>query len=580
MKVLLVVVSLAIACSSSARHHGSDRPAVPRTRGTITLSIVGTNDLHGALERLPLLAGYIHNLRDTRETEGGGVVLIDAGDMFQGTLESNLSEGEHVVRAYNQIGYSAVALGNHEFDYGPAGPAPIAASAEDDPRGALKARAQQATFPMLTSNIDDEATGRRIKWPNMPASILIEVAGINVGIIGATTEATPHTTMPANFVGLQMAPAATRIVDEAKALRAKGAQVIVVTAHIGSSCKSFDDPNDLTSCNHEDELFKLIGDLPRGIVDVIIAGHTHAGIAHRINDIAVIESFSSGRAFGRIDLRISPNGHVSGVNIHKPQSICEGEKEGNPIPIAACTPSAYEHKPVVADPEVQAIVDDALRRAGTRRGEKLGVTLVDTVPKAYGSESAVGNLFTDLMRTARPEAHVAVTNGGGLRADLPAGELTYGQLFEAMPFDNRFALVDVTGADLRKLVSSNLQRGGGILSWSGLSAKARCKGGKLEVAIKIGGKPLVESARYKLVTSDFLASGGDGLIGRMKLPEGSIKLTGTVIRDAIADVLRKTKGSIDPAKLYSPATKRLDYEGKRPVECAAAKPAGNQETPE
>jgi 5'-nucleotidase len=177
---------------------------------------------------------------------------------------------------------------------------------------------------------------------------------------------------------------------------------------------------------------------------------------------------------------------------------------------------------------------------------------------------------------------VALTNGGGLRADMPGGDLTYGQLYEAMPFDNRFAIVELKGSHLRSLASTNLQRGGGILSWSGLTVKARCKSGKLEATIIVGGKPLDDAKSYKLVTSDFLASGGDGLVGRLKLPDGAIKVTDVIIRDAIADILRKKKGSVDPAKLFSPASKRLDYEGKRPVECAPKTKTGptDQEPPE
>ena len=118
---------------------------------------------------------------------------------------------------------------------------------------------------------------------------------------------------------------------------------------------------------------------------------------------------------------------------------------------------------------------------------------------------------------------------------------------------------------LRKLVSTNLQRGGAILSWGGLTAKARCKAGELDLQIKVGGKPLVETATYKLVTSDFLASGGDGLIGRLKLPEGSVKMTDVIIRDAIADVLRKKQGARSIRRqLFSADVKRMDYEGSRP----------------
>jgi 2',3'-cyclic-nucleotide 2'-phosphodiesterase (5'-nucleotidase family) len=98
----------------------------------------------------------------------------------------------------------------------------------------------------------------------------------------------------------------------------------------------------------------------------------------------------------------------------------------------------------------------------------------------------------------------------------------------------------------------------------------------------VQGKPLDEAKGYKVVTSDFLASGGDGLIGRLKLGPNAIKVTDVIIRDAIADYLRKQKGSVDPAKLFSPAKRRLDYEGDRPVSCAPKTPTKptDQEPPE
>ena len=584
MRSVWVALSLALACSqppSKRPERGPQPPPQPKA-GALTISIIGTNDLHGALERLPLFAGYMENLRAARAADGGAVVLLDGGDMFQGTLESNINEGADVVRAYNEIGYTAAAVGNHEFDFGPEGPKATPSSIEDDARGALKARASEAKFPMLVANISDVESGARIKWLNMPASTIVEVSGIKIGIVGASTESTPFTTMPANFAGLVMKPPSViAITDEARALRERGAQLIVVTAHIGTKCKSLDQPNDPSSCERNEELYKLIDDLPKNTVDVIVGGHTHAAIAHRIKDIAVIESYSSGRAFGRVDLRVSPDGHVTSVKIHKPRMLCEGEGDGNPIPVAQCTTGDYEGKPVAAVPAVQAIVDASLAKAEVRRKEKLGITLTGTISKSYGTESAEGNWFTDLMLAASPGTDVAVTNGGGLRADMPSGALTYGQLFEAMPFDNRFAIVDLKGSHLRKLVSSNLQRGGAILSWGGLSAKARCKAGKLDLEIKVAGKALGEATSYKLVTSDFLASGGDGLIGRLKLPDGAITITDVIIRDALADLLRKRKGTIEPAKLYSANVKRMDYEGTRPVECAPKQTTPTeQEVPE
>ncbi|HWU87439.1 MAG TPA: bifunctional UDP-sugar hydrolase/5'-nucleotidase [Kofleriaceae bacterium] len=574
-----LALAVLAACSVAPQPAPSSRPAAQPTQaprlkpGAVTLTIIGTNDLHGALERLPLFAGFVANVRAARAADGGGVLLVDAGDMFQGTLESNLAEGADVVRAYNQLGYAAAAIGNHEFDFGPVGPRVTPASAEDDSRGALKARAAEARFPFVSANLLDRDTGARIRWPNMPASAMVEVAGVKVGIIGASTESTPYTTMPVNFEGLTIAPAGPAIAEEARRLRGAGAQVIVVTAHLGSKCKDLEHPDDPSSCDRSEELFKVIGDLPKGTVDVFVAGHTHAAMAHRISDIAVIESYSSGRAFGRVDLRLAPDGHVTGEKIHQPQVMC-GELDKPVPPPAACQPGDYEGRPVVPDPAVQQIVDSALARAAVRRSEKLGVTLAKRITKSYGTESAEGNWFCDLMLAARPDAQVAVTNGGGLRADLPAGELEYGQLFEAIPFDNRFAIVELTGADLRKLVSTNLQRGGAILSWGNLAAKARCKDDRLDVAITVGGRPLSDAATYKMATSDFLASGGDGLLGRLKLPDGAIKVTDVIIRDAMADVLRQRKGTIDPDKLYAPSVRRLDYEGARPVECGAPPKAG------
>lgn len=570
--------------------HGHQAPPPGRE---VTLSIVGTNDLHGALERLPVLAGFVANLRAARAADGGGVVLVDGGDMFQGTLESNLGEGTDVVRAYNYLGYAGAAVGNHEFDYGPEGPAVTVTGPAEDPRGALKARAREAKFPFLAANIVDNQTGSRILWPNMPGSTVVEVAGIKVGLIGASTESTPYTTMPANFAGLRISPPAHAIAEQAVALRAEGARVIVAAAHIGSSCKDLDHPDDDSSCDKTEELFRLLHDLPKATVDVIVAGHTHAGIAHRLDGVAVIESFSSGRAFGRVDLRIDPTGKLVGVHIDKPHALCQLDGHGKPAPVEACEPGDYEGKPVVPDPEVQKIVDAAVARAGERRQEKLGVVLADMVRRAWAVESPEGNLFCDLMLEARPEAQVSLTNGGGLRADLPAGPLTYGALFQAIPFDNRFAIIDVTGKDLRALVTSNLVISNvsrGILSWGGLTAKARCKAGKLDVQIQVRGKPLNDNARYKLATSDFLASGGDGVIGQLKLPKGAIRMTDTIIRDALADVLRGWKATpratIDPARLYSARKPRLDYEGKRPIQCGAPQGAAtapgsaDQEQPE
>jgi 2',3'-cyclic-nucleotide 2'-phosphodiesterase (5'-nucleotidase family) len=560
MKAALVLAAFGAGCAP-AEPPVAPPPAPAVTR---TITIIGTNDLHGALERLPLFGGFVANVRAARAADDGGVVLVDGGDLFQGTLESNIGEGADVVRAYNELGYTASAVGNHEFDFGPVGP-DVTAKPGQDRRGALKARAREAKFPFVVSNIIDESTGKRVDWPNMPASTLVQVAGVSIGIVGASTEATPTTTMPANFVGLAMAPSTVQaIADEARALRAKGAQIVILASHFGSDCRDNHEPDDLSTCDTRDELFRVLDAMPKGLLDVVVAGHTHAPVAKRIDGVAVIESMSSGRAFGRVDVRVT-NGHVDEVRIHPPELICPLDAEHNAVPVATCHPPDYEGRAVEADAALQKIADESIARAGTRRAEQLGLTLATPMTRAYRTESAEGDWFTDLMLAAQPRAQVALTNGGGLRADIPAGPLTYGELFTAMPFDNRFALLTVRGSQLRSLVTANLSSDAGIFSWGGLTVRASCKNGALDIAIKIAGKPLVDDLPYTIVTSDFIASGGDGVMARLQLPSDAIELTDVIIRDAMADVLRAHTGTLDPQSHY--AGKRLDYPGVRPVKC-------------
>jgi 2',3'-cyclic-nucleotide 2'-phosphodiesterase (5'-nucleotidase family) len=539
---------------------GATRPA------RVTLSLVGTNDLHGHIEMLPRLGGYLANLRQARARDGGGVVLVDAGDMFQGTLESNLGEGAAVVRAYNLLGYDAVAVGNHEFDYGPVGPAPTLRAPADDPRGALKARAAEARFPFLDANLAETSSGAPPSWPNVRPTTIIQVAGVNVGIIGMTTMATPRTTLAANFAGLTVKPLAPTVVAAAQELRRAGATVVIVVAHAGGSCSRFDPPDDLASCEPGSEIFALARALSAharnaaATVDAIVAGHTHAGIAHRVAGIPIIESYANGHAFGRIDLVVDrTRGTVVDARILRPQAIPAPR-----LPFAG----TYEGAPLAPDAAVEAALAPAHAAARAKRDEKLAIDIVRPITRAYRTESPLGNLFADLMRAAR-RADVALTNGGALREDLPAGALTYGQLHEAMPFDNGFATIPVTGAELARAVASNLARDNGILSLSGVRVRASCQRGSLDVALaRPDGTPIGPRDKLTLVTSDFLATGGDGLFSD-EVRARAVLDRGPPIRDAMAAELRGRKAPLRPDDLYDPGQPRIDYPGRRPVRCGA-----------
>ena len=535
----------------------------------MTLIVVGTADLHGHIEMLPYLGGYLANLRAARGADA--VILLDGGDLFQGTLESNLDEGASVVEAYTHLGYTAAAIGNHEFDFGPAGQASVPEKPGDDPRGALKARAAASRFPFLAANLVESPAGGRVAWPNVVPSILIERAGIRVGIVGVTTESTPRTTASRNFAGLAVTPLAPAIAAEAAELRRRGARIVLVAAHAGGKCRELDDPTEVHSCALDEEIFQVARALPPGAVDVIVAGHTHSGVAHEVAGTAVIESFANGVAFGRVDLVVDPGRGLVSRRIHRPRFVCgrRGRDDGDGGS-ASCSPGSYEGRPVVPDRDLAALVARRMAAARELRESPLGVVVDSPVRRAHGEESALGNLFADLMREARPDADVAITNGGGLRADLPAGRLTYGTLYEAIPFDNRFARVQLSGAELAHVIAANLERRSGILSLSGLRVTARCRGGALEVSLRRerDGTRVGARDRLVMVTNDFLASGGDDMLAGLDLPSDAIRFEdGATIRDAIAGVLRARGGHLRGDDLRDPRAPRIALPGPRPVRC-------------
>ena len=366
--VAAAVLCVAGALVSAARPAGNAAP-------TLILSIVGTSDLHGYfMERanrggLGLFAGFVNNLRAARAADRGGVLLLDAGDTFQGGVESDLSEGAVVIDAYNALGYAALAVGNHEFDFGAADKPGARQDPRSDMRSALKARAAQAHFPFLAANLLDETTGRRVDWPNVRASTVVEAAGLRVGLIGVMTIGALRATLPLNVRGLRMAPLTETITAEARTLRQAGAQLVIVSAHAGGGCERFDNPLDLSTCDDAAEIFDVAREVPKGLIDAIVAGHTHAGLAHEVNGVPIVQSYWGGRAFGRIDLTVDrASGHVVSAKPFAPREICEAQDPltlscDAPAGSAAPLPRAmYEGRPVLEDAGILQAMHPALAR--------------------------------------------------------------------------------------------------------------------------------------------------------------------------------------------------------------------------
>lgn len=558
-----LLVAMAFGCVSAPR----PTPAPPRR---VTLSLVGTSDLHGRLATLPWLGGHVANLRAARARDGA-VLLVDAGDMFQGTMESNLNEGAAVIRAYNALGYDAAAVGNHEFDYGPVGEVPAARMGDADPQGALRARAREARFPLLTANLVAADSGAPLPWDNVRARVTVTAAGVRVGILGLSTESTVRGTGSGNTRGVALRPLAEALRSQAEALRAEGVAAVIAVAHAGGHCERFENPADLSSCDAEQEIFRTLRAVPPGTVDVVVAGHTHQGVAHEVNGAAVIESFANGRAFGRVDLTVdTATNRVVARRIHHPREVCgEASRGRDDVDLDACAPGPYEGAAVRPDAALQAVIAPDLEVARAARARPVGVRVELAVRNGYRDEAPLPNLVADLLRAAIPDAEVALMNAGGVRVDLPAGPLDEGALYAVLPFDNRAVRVRMRASALRAVLARNALGRSGTLAISGMRAAIACAGSAPEVTLhRDDDRGVRDDEVLTVATNDYLARGA--LAAHLAEPVSDETVDASPqLRDAVRAPL-VALGVIrgDDRRWFDPERPRMPMAGPRPLRCA------------
>ncbi|MFY2559280.1 bifunctional metallophosphatase/5'-nucleotidase [Corallococcus terminator] len=580
---LLALVTCAAACAGTQ----PSAPVATPPDSPVRITLVGLNDFHGQVEphrtRLAdgrvveeggaaTLAAYVARLR---EDNPGGVLLLDGGDLFQGTLASNLTEGAIVVDVYNHLGFTAAAIGNHEFDYGPVGPAPMASGSGEDPLGALKARVKQARFPLLSANLRDAATGKSPAWLGNDGTHIVVVKGLRVGVLGLTTESTPSVTNPANVGSLRFAPLASSALEASRSLRERGADVVVAVAHAGGGCVDLRNPRDTSSCDKGDaEIVDMLAALPQGTLDAVVAGHTHQTMGHFFHGVPIIETTGQARSLGVVELFVDPVRRRVDPSLTRIQAaipLCtqvdavHGDCDGRRLRERAevkLAPSVFLGTAMQPDAEVTRLLAPTLAKVDEDQRRASGVSCASPLARGFTEEGALGNLIADALREAAG-ADAAVMNPGGIRADLPGGTLSFGHVYQALPFDNTVAVLTLTGAELRHLLelAHGVERGA-VFAVSGLELTlARCPGpGRLQGVTLEGGKPILPERRYRVAVPDFLARGGDGVDGVTRpLPPERAELSpfrGMDLREALI-AYGRSHGGVLP----TPALGRVRYSG-------------------
>ena len=461
-----------------------------------TVRVLETTDFHGALlpgakERRSgrpwggsaVLAAWIARLRAENPE---GTVLVDGGDSFQGTMISNLQYGRPVVEEMNALGYSAMAVGNHDFDW----------SADT-----LERRAGEMRFAALGANMIERGSGKMPRW--VRSDTLLVRRGVRVGLFGMCYVGTPRVTLATNVAHLRFeddSATAARLVPVLR--RRWRPQVLVEIGHTPAEI---------------DSLRRAAGDLARlarGVpgVDLWMGGHSHNYVLDQIGGATVMIPGSQGQAVGVCDLTVDP-------------------VRGRVVERRARLVNTYADE-VTPDPDMAARVAGWNAWVAALAATPVGRNARALTRGGRGGESLLGNLVTDAMRAAS-KADLAFTNGGGLRADLPEGPITKGTVYEVMPFDNTIVLVPLTGAEVRSMLEDGLARGRVALQ-SGV--RFRCDLSRPErqrlVSITMAdGTPLDEARTYSVAVNNFMAAGGDDYDTLLRAHDKTE--TETLVRDAL-----------------------------------------------
>lgn len=442
----------------------------------ITITFLHTNDLHAHVMPTSIkgksYGGYARLatlVRKAREKDPN-VVLLNAGDTFQGTLYFNTYEGLADAALLTQIGIQAGTVGNHEFDRGP---------------GALATYSGAIGWPLVAANLDlsrePALRGKIAKY------VVLQIGGQKLGIVGADTTETPNISSPGPNVDFRdVVPTVQAAVDE---LTAAKVNKIVVVTHIGYQ--------------EDQEMVRHLRD-----VDLVIGGHSHTPLGtpdvpgwakaagpyptlvkdSKGVDVPIVQAYEWGKVLGRIQVEFDGKGKIKRV------------KEATPIVVDETVPE---------DPRVSAMARAFERPILAIQNAPVGETKAAIAREPVGGESVMANLMADaLFEQAKASgAVVAFVNQGGVRSSFEPGKVTYGNAVAVMPFNNTLTILDVSGAELLAGLKQGLGTGGQLTPSSGSSYVAQ----NGQIMATIDGRPLDLMKTYRIALLTFSANGGDSL---------------------------------------------------------------------
>jgi 2',3'-cyclic-nucleotide 2'-phosphodiesterase / 3'-nucleotidase / 5'-nucleotidase len=468
------------------------RPLAAGPQDSILLRVLATADLHGAL--MPKIGSggkpvggvaALAALMDSLTADCNCPTLrLDAGDAMQGTVLSNITRGRAMVEVLNRLNLTAAALGEHDLEWS---------------LDTLRRRISEARYPWLAANVFDSASGRRPDW--IAPYRVVQAGDLKVALVGYITSETKTSVKPETTAGLRFGDGALAIHDVLSEVRSQRPDLTILLAHAGADCQGL-------VCTGE--AARLIEGAESRSIDLLVGGHSHTVVNAQVAGVPIVEAGSDGAVLAIADLVKT----VAGGR--------EVRTRNAPVSPETVSPNAA----------IAALVETYRRKA-----DSLASRVVATIklPLARsGDQFRLGSMIAEARRNAL-RADVGMVANADIREDLPAGPVSYGQLFDIQPSQNHLVKLALSGAQLREVLEHSIDRQGRPTAHvAGAKVRYDPGGGKSRVqSVELtGGRKLRSDATYTLAVDDFLSGGGGGysmLVGLPTEPGGMLDVEGLII---------------------------------------------------
>ncbi|TYL44349.1 bifunctional UDP-sugar hydrolase/5'-nucleotidase UshA [Dickeya sp. ws52] len=502
---------------------------------TYNITILHTNDHHGHFWHndygeygLAAQKTLVDQIRQDVVGKGGSVLLLSGGDINTGVPESDLQDAEPDFRGMNLVGYDAMSVGNHEFD---------------NPLTVLRQQEKWAHFPLLSANIYQKSTKKRLFKPYA----LFDRQGIKIAVVGLTTDDTAKIGNPEYFHDIEFRKPADEAKKVVEQLRKKEKpDVIIAATHMGH----YDNGDHGSNAPGDVEMARS---LPAGYLDMIVGGHSQDPVCmagenkkqvnyvpgtpcapDRQNGTWIVQAHEWGKYVGRADFTFR-NGELKlthyqliPVNLKKKVEKADGTSE-----------RVYYTQEISQNSDMMKLLTPFQEKGKAQLDVKVG----SVNGRLEGDRNKVRFVQTNLSRVLlsaqleRAKADFAVMSGGGVRDSIEPGDITYKTLLKVQPFGNTLVYADLKGSEVEKylaVVANKKVDSGGYAQFLNVSLEADGTGVK---NVKINGEPLQADKVYRMSTLSFNATGGDGYPKLSDLP--SYVNTGFVDAEVLRQYVEK-----------------------------------------